>query len=142
MGCQIGYPLFSHEPIIYLFIISVGMAENITLTPWKRRNVSTDFLLCVICQESRMTKQPSPVSADKLIHYVHKREEVKDPAFQELFQRIINGLTTENIIENNVFYHKQCYSSLTNSEKLKRAEVRFHEAVKQGSSSVTKRKSG
>ena len=89
-----------------------------------------------------VTKQPSPASVDKLINYVHKREEVKEAAFQELYQRIINGFTTQNIIENNGFYHKQCYSSLTNSEKLKRAEVRFHEAVKQGSSSVTKRKPG
>ena len=82
------------------------------------------------------TKQPSLASVNKLIHYVHKCEEVKDAAFQELYQWIINGLTTQNIIENNGFYHKQCYSSLTNSEK--RAEERFREAVKQGSSSVTK----
>ena len=76
-----------------------------------------------------VTKQPSPISIERFISYVYKREEVKDITFQEIHERLANGLTTQDIMDNNGFYHKQCYSSFTNAEKLNQAEVKFREAV-------------
>ena len=67
----------------------------------------------MLCQESRnsmsVTKQPSPHSVEKLISCAYKHEEVKDITFQELNQRLANGLTTQNHMDYNGIYNKQCY---------------------------------
>ena len=69
-----------------------------------------------------VTKQPSSASVEKFISYIYKCKEVKDITIQELCQRLANGLTTQNIMDINGFFHRQCYFSLTNAEKFNRAE--------------------
>ena len=46
--------------------------------------------------------------------------------------QLVEGLGDKNlqdIVNNNGFYHRQCYQNIANKETLKRTKKRFNEAI-------------
>ena len=49
---------------------------------------------------------------------------------------------SQDILNNNGFYHRQCYQDITNKEMLKGAEKKFNKAISQATPSASKPKKG
>ena len=59
----------------------------------------------------------------------------------QLAQRL-GDKNLQDIVNNNGFYHRQCYQNITNKETLKRAKKRFKKAISQATPSASKPKKG
>ena len=83
------------------------------------------------------------VSVANILICARKRHQFNDndSLVNDLIDRI-DYHSAETISQNNGFYHRECYSNITNSDKIKRAEKRFSSAIEQSSSSIIKPKVG
>ena len=99
---------------------------------------------CIICQQYKkenLVCNPSLDSLDKLLLRTRKRAEYKDTFVADFNERTLN-CTAQQLLNNKVKYHKSCYSSSTNAEKVERAKKRYRESIESGQCSIVKRKAG
>ena len=98
---------------------------------------------CIICQQDKkenLVSNPSLDSLDKLLLRTRKRAEYKDTFVADFIERTFN-CTAQELFNNKTRYHKSCYSSFTNAEKVERATKRYRESI-DGQCSIVKRKAG
>ena len=99
---------------------------------------------CIICQQDKnehLVSNPSLDSLDKLLLRTRKRAEYKDTFISDFIERTLN-CTAQELFNNKVRYHKSCYSSFTNAEKVERAKKRYRESIESGQCSIVQRKAG
>ena len=78
---------------------------------------------------------------DKVLNNIKGRYKFKDVSVSQLVERL-GDKNSQDIVNNNEFYHRQCYQDITNKETLKRAEKRFNKAISQATLSASKPKKG
>ena len=64
-------------------------------------------------------------SFDKVLNNTKKRFKSKDVSVSDLLERLGDN-NLQDIVNNNGFYHRQCYQDITNKETRKRAVERFN----------------
>ena len=103
---------------------------------------TVDFLLRFICQLSKKQKYtncPTFSSIDNLITITNVRCSHGETEFNALQNRI-KGLTANELLQEGVSYHNQCYSALTNKTLIDRAKDRYEKGQATGSVSDVKQK--
>ena len=107
-----------------------------------KKSKTVDFQLCFICQLSKKQKYtncPTFSSIDNLITITNVRCSHGETEFNALQNRI-KGLTANELLQEGVSYHNQCYSALTNKTLIDRAKVRYEKGQATGSASDVKQK--
>ena len=56
------------------------------------------------------------------------------------FVERLGDKNSQDIVNNNGFYHRQCYQDITNKETLKRAKKRFNKTISQAKPFASKPK--
>ena len=106
---------------------------NTSLIRKKKRKIEIDFKLCFICQKNPkpkiIVKVASIESFDKVLNNTKKRFKSKDVSVSDLLERLGDN-NLQDIVNNNGFYHRQCYQDITNKETRKRAVERFNKAIR------------
>ena len=54
-----------------------------------------------------------------------------------LLERLVDN-SLQDIVNNNGFYHRQCYQDITNKETPRKAEKRFNKAISVATPSASK----
>ena len=70
-----------------------------------------------------------------------KHFKFKDVAVSQLAERLGDN-NSQDIVNNNGFYHRQCYQDIANKETLERPEKRFDKAISLATPSASKLKKG
>ena len=70
-----------------------------------------------------IVKAPTTESIDKVLNNTKERLKFKDEFTSQFVERL--GDSNLQDINNNGFYHRQCYQEMINKETLKRVEERF-----------------
>ena len=105
--------------------------------------IEINYTLCIVCQkvDTKQLVNPKPESLRKLLKFVSDYADLGDANVAPIRQRL-QAITIENLVENNAFYHKDCYSWLVNKRNLKRAAERYSKATKQQDASFITPKRG
>ena len=121
------------------------MDETPSLIRKKKRKTEIDFKLCSICQKNSkskiIVKAATIESIDKVLNNMKERFKFKGVPVSQLVERL-GDKNSQDIVNNNGFYHGQCYQDITNKERLKRAEKRFNKAISQATPSASTPKKG
>ena len=121
------------------------MDKTPSLIPRKKRKTEIDFKLCFICQKNSkskiIVKAATIESIDKVLNNIKEQYKFKDVSVSQLVERL-GDKNSQDIVNNNGFYHRQCYQDITNKETLKRAEKRFNKAISQATQSASEPKKG
>ena len=98
----------------------------------KKRKIDIDFKLCFICQKypksKIIIKAATWESLDKALNNIKERFKSKDASVPQLVERLGDN-NLQDIVNNNGFYHRQCYQDITNKETPKIAEKRLNKAI-------------
>ena len=102
-----------------------------------------DWRLCIICQESNTSKKavvlnPRTESYQKILDVAAERASVHDGQYVAI-QRPLKGCTKEMLVDNEVTWHRSCYSHATNQTELQRARDRFEQSVATGQYAMKRR---
>ena len=62
------------------------------------------------------------------LHYAHSRTAYGETEFTAI-SRLLEGLSAEELRQNNAYFQARCRKRLVNSAMLKRAEARFEKAA-------------
>ena len=121
------------------------MDETLFLICKKKRKTEIDFKLCSICQKNSkskiIVKAATIESTDKVLNNIKEHFKFKDVSVSQLVERL-GDKNSQDIVNNNRFYHHQCYQDITKKKTLKRAEKRFNNAISQATASESKPKKG
>ena len=105
-----------------------------------------DFALCFICKLSRnqtdytnYVLHPFLPSVEKLITTTDIQCSYGETEFSALKSRI-KGLSADELLQNDVSYHKTCYKDLTHKTYIERAKIRYKKGQATGSASDVKQK--
>ena len=109
------------------------MDKTPSLIPKKKRKTEIDFKSCFICQKNSKSKIILKAVTIK------ERYKFKDVSVSQLVERL-GDKNSQGIVNNNGFYHRQCYQDITNKETLKRAAKRFNKAISQATPSASRPK--
>ena len=75
-----------------------------------------DFKLCFICQKNSkskiIVKAATIESIDKVLNNIKERYKFKDVSLSQLLERL-GDKNSQGIVNNNGFYHRQCYQDIT-----------------------------
>ena len=116
------------------------MDETPSLIRKKKRKTEIDFKLCFICQKNSkskiIVKAATIESIDKVLNNIKERFKFKDVSMSQLAERL-GDKNSQDIVNNNGLYHRQCYQDITNKETLKRVEKRFNKAISQATASAS-----
>ena len=120
------------------------MDKTPPLIPKKKRKTEIDFNLCFICQKNSkskiIVKAATIESIDKVLNNIKERYKFKDVSVLQLAE-LLGDKNLQDIVNNNGFYHRQCYQDITNKETLKKAEKRFNKVIQRPSmTNLTERK--
>ena len=98
---------------------------------------------CIICQQDKnenLVSNPSLDSLDKLLLRTRRKSRIQR-LVADFIGRTLN-CTAPELFNNKAVYHKSCYSSFTNAEKVERAKKCYRESIESGQCSIVKRKAG
>ena len=112
------------------------MDETPSLIREKKRKTEIDFKLCFICQKNSKSKIIVKAATIESINNIKERFKFKDVSVSELAERL-GDKNSQDIVNNNGLYHRQCYQDITNKETLKRVEKRFNKAISQATASAS-----
>ena len=108
------------------------MDETPSLIRKKKRKTEIDFKLCFICQKNSkskiIVKAATIESIDKVLNNIKEHFKFKDVSVSQLVE-YLGDKNSQDILNNNGFYHRQCYQDITNKEMLKGAEKKFNKAI-------------
>ena len=77
----------------------------------------------------------------KVLNNIKKKFKFKDVSVSQLAEWLGDN-NSQDIVNNNGFYHRQCYQDITNKETLERPKKRFDKAISLASPSASKPKKG
>ena len=92
-----------------------------------------DWNICIICQERKFPKQKFPLSKgtsagiSRVLHCAGIREHVQDDTYKRCSE-IVNCLEEKG--NQDVFWHRQCYSNFTNEGHIQRLQKRLSDSEK------------
>ena len=113
--------------------------------PAKKRKIDINVSLCIICQEegpsSKKCTTPNVDTLKKVLDLAKERFSYGDSTVKDFCERV-ESTNTEELKENNFFWHKDCYSNLGNIAKRDRAKARYEAAMSTGDANVSRRKAG
>ena len=114
--------------------------------PSKKRRVEEkpDFGKCIICQEETRESLVQSVSEEvyaSVLHFAYSRTVYGENEFATI-SRLLEGVSAEELRQNNASFHARCRKRLINSAMLKRAEVRFEKAASSQYTSILSRPPG
>ena len=117
------------------------------VSPLKKRKVSQQWK-CFICKKDVKSSDnykvysfnPTLSSIDTLIDCIKKRHEYGELEFSELYKEI-KDMPAQDLFNQGISYHKQCYASSTNKSKIERGKVRFEKGKESSSTNVIVNKS-
>ena len=111
------------------------MDKTLSLIPKKngKKKWILNYVLFVIVKAATIE------SIDKVLNNLKERYKFKDVSLSQLVERL-GDKNSQVIVNNNGFYHRQCYQDITNKEKLKRDEKRCNKAISQATPSASKPK--
>lgn len=115
--------------------------------PPKKRKVDEgpDFKKCIICQEVKsnepLVKYISDDAYANLLYYVSARAAYKEEKVLGI-RKLLEGLSEEDLRQNNATFDIACRKWLVSSQKLERAKTRFEKATESKNASVLSRTSG
>ena len=116
------------------------MNKTPSFIPKKKQKTVIDFKLCFVCQKNSKSKVIVKVatikSIDKVLNNIEELYKYKNVFVSQLVERL-GDKNSQDIVNNNGFYHRQCYQDITNKETLKTAEKRFNKA-NQSSNTICK----
>ena len=108
------------------------MDKTLSLIPKKKQRTEIDFKLWFICQKNSkskiIAKAATTESIDKVLNNIKERCKFKDASLSQLAEQL-GDKNSQDIVNNNGFYHRQCYQDITNKETLKRVEKRLNKAI-------------
>ena len=101
--------------------------------PSKKRRFEEkpDFGKCIICQEETRESLVQSVSEEayaSVLHVAHSRTAYGENEFATI-RRLLEGVSAEELRQNNASFHPRSRKRLLNSAMLKRAEARFEKAA-------------
>ena len=101
--------------------------------PSKKRRVEEkpDFDKCIICEEETRESLVQSVSEEayaSVLHFAHSRTAYGENEFATI-SRLLEGVSAEELRQNNASFHARCRKPLVNSAMLKRAESSFEKAA-------------
>ena len=105
--------------------------ETPSLIREKKRKTEIDFKLCFVQKNSKSkihVKAATIESIDKILNNIKERFKFKDVSVSQFVERL-GDKNSQDIVNNNGFYHRQCYQDITNKETLKRVEKRLNKAI-------------
>ena len=76
-----------------------------------------------------------------VLHFAHSRTAYGENEFATI-SRLLEGVSAEELRQNNASFHARCRKRLVNSAMLKRAEARFEKAVASQNTSILSRPLG
>ena len=114
--------------------------------PSKKRRVEEkpDFGKCIICQEETRESLVQSVSEEayaSVLHFAYSRTACGENEFATI-SRLLEGVSAEELRQNNASFHARCRKRLVNSAMLKRAEARFEKAASSQNTSILSRPPG
>ena len=114
--------------------------------PSKERRVEEkpDFGKCIICQEETRESLVQSVSEEayaSVLHFAYSRTAYGENEFATI-SRLLDGVSAEELRQNNASFHARCRKRLVNSAMLKRAEARFEKAASSQNTSILSRLPG
>ena len=114
--------------------------------PSKKRRVEEkpDFGKCIICQEETRESLVQSVSEEayaSVLHFAYSRTAYGENEFATI-SRLLEGVSAEELRQNNASFHARCRKRLVNSAMLKRAEARFEKAASSQNTSILSRPPG
>ena len=106
----------------------------------KKRRVEEkpDFGKCIFCQEETRESLVQSVSEEAyagVLHFAHSRTAYGENEFATI-SRLLEGVSAEELGQNNASFHARCRKRLVNSAMLKRAEARFEKAAASQNTSI------
>ena len=99
---------------------------------------------CFICQQGKydsLAFHPTLHDLLKLLSRTRKRESYKGSSVSG-FVKHMENYSAQELLEKKVQYHKSCYSSFANADKVSRAQKRFRDSIEAAEGLVFKRKAG
>ena len=116
-----------------------------SLQPAEKRQKKADFGLCFICQtkaNAPITEKPAVENVEKFMNAAKERNSYGEIEYPELVERFL-VLSAEDLISNNVKYHRNFYKNLTNKAKIEAAKEKYERGKASGRlSDVTQKKVG
>ena len=114
--------------------------------PSKKRRVEEkpDFGKCIICQEETRESLVQSVSEEayaSVLHFAYSRTAYGENEFATI-SRLLEGVSAEELRQNNASFHARCRKRLVNSAMLKRAEARFEKVASSQNTSILSRPPG
>ena len=113
-----------------------------SLQPAEKRQKKADFGICFICQtktNAPITEKPAVENVEKFMNAAKERNSYGEIEYAELVERFLE-LSAEDLISNNVQYHRNCYKNLTNKAKIEAAKKRYERGKTSGRLSDTTQK--
>ena len=98
-----------------------------SLQPAEKRQKKADFGLCFICQtkaNAPITEKPAVENVEKFMNAAKERKSYGEIEYAELVERFLE-LSAEDLISNNVKYHRNCYKNLTNKAKIEAVKKKY-----------------
>ena len=93
--------------------------ESETASTSKTKKIEINFSLCIVCQKHTKEPQCSKPKVDslaKLLRFISDYADLRDPNITPLHQRF-HSISIESLIDNEAFYHQNCYSKCPESKK-------------------------
>ena len=97
---------------------------------------------CFICQQGKydsLAFNPTLHALLKLLSRTRERESYKGSNVSGFVKHMDSA---QELLEKKVQYHKSCYSSFANADKVSRAQKRFRDSIEAAEGLVFKRKAG
>ena len=117
------------------------MDKTPSFIPKKKQKTGIDFKLCFFCQKNSkskiIVKAATIKSIDKVLNNIEECYKYKNVFVSQLVERL-GDKNSQDIVNNNGFYHRQCYQDITNKETLKTAKKRFKKQISQATPSASK----
>jgi hypothetical protein len=105
-------------------LVASGILNNDTV------EIEVHYGKCIICQENKYPKKKFPLSKAtetgilRAVHCAETRENCKDEVYVPAIRRL-KGLKNKETGENNVLWHRCCYSDFTNASHIQRLQNRM-----------------
>ena len=97
---------------------------------------------CLKCQQGKhdsLVFSPTLDALEKLLSGTKERESYKDSSVGGFVKRMEN-YSAQELLEKKIKYHKSCYLTFVNADKVSRAQKRFRDSIEAAEGSVIKRK--
>lgn len=105
-------------------LVASGIVNNDTI------EIEVNYGKCIICQGNKFPKKKFPLSKAtetgilRAVHCAETRESCKDEVYVPAIRRL-KGLKNTETGDNNVLWHRCCYSDFTNASHIQRLQNRM-----------------